>query len=173
VAEKTVALKRVEVALVLVALSAMKVVEAKRPDCAHIGDVVAAERRPKFDEKEKAGAPAEVIQLPLLSLKQPVVSWMPLAKVEVALLLNVLIEPAVMRPETANSEPGVVVPTPTFPPEVTINAVDVPVCVEVEMAKRFRFEKVEVAEMARRAQGEVEEMPREAGVAFQKKFALS
>ena len=66
-----------------------------------------------------------------------------------------------------------VVPIPTLPCELTKKAVVVPVWVEVEMTNRFRFEKVEVAEIASLAQGVVVDMPSEAGVAFQKKFELS
>ena len=72
-------------------------------------------------------------------------------------------------PCTAKSVPGVVVPTPTFPVDVIIKAVEVAEAVEVETLKRFIFEFVEVAETERRAQGEDEEMPREFEVLFQKK----
>ena len=57
-------------------------------------------------------------------------------KLLVAVVEYVLIYPVVRRPATASSDPGVVVPTPTFPDEVTTRAVpdavrDPPVCVEV------------------------------------------
>ena len=54
-----------------------------------------------------------------------------------------------------------------------MKAVEVAPCVEVETTNRGRLEKVEVAEIPSLAQGEVEEIPRDAGVAFQKKFELS
>lgn len=138
----------------------------------------------------------------------------------------------VVRPDTARSDPGVVVPTPTFPvlsttsavPEALRNAepnlfddvatantgsvddaedevawtdnsahgVDEPIAtlpcesmrkaVVVELVvderlavtrKRLVLESDDVALTDNLANGEVEDIPREAGVAFQKKFALS
>lgn len=48
-------------------------------------------------------------------------------------------------PATAKSAPGVEVPTPTLPPAVTTNAVEVAPALEVETANRFMFENVDVA----------------------------
>ena len=87
--------------------------------------------------------------------------------------MYVLIDPDVRSPCTEKSVPGVVVPTPTLPCEVTTKAVEVLFEVEVETAKSGMLERVEVAEILSLAQGEVVEIPRDAGVAFQKKFELS
>ena len=84
-----------------------------------------------------------------------------------------MIDPDVRSPCTEKSVPGVVVPTPTLPCEVTTKAVEVLFEVEVETAKSGMLERVEVAEILSLAQGEVVEIPREAGVAFQKRFELS
>ena len=62
---------------------------------------------------------------------------------------------------------------PTLPSEVMMKAVEVELAVEVEMARRGMFESEDVAEMERRAHGVVELIPSEAGVVFQKRFALS
>ena len=75
------------------------------------------------------------------------------------------------------SAQGEVVPIAVYPLEVMRKAVEVPsawvVLAAVVMAKSGTLESEEVALMERRAQGVVEEMPRFALEAFQKRFALS
>lgn len=87
--------KEVVVAFVVVELSAMKVVEAKRPDCVQIAVVVAETAVPKFVEGVNEYCPAPVWSVPQTMLPEPSVSR---ASVQVRTVASLMPPPLTLSP---------------------------------------------------------------------------